>query len=394
MEKSYEKYPPHLIQTILQQYDPGVRGHGFLALAKKYNIKGGPKSISDWYSKWDGSESSLKKRSGGDRRSILTQKEKKKHVADFIEKSSKKEAVIYSEVKKNVEKKTKKSPALRTVQDYGKSYNITSKKRKRVLKSEGIFLAVVYHFASRYVIRTFLQVPSLILCVVGTEAYRNSVVEIRKKLSRVAKKRLVFMDGSGMRSEPRPLKGLAPAGQTPKTTAEKPEKYEPRVDIMGAVGYNGPLACETKTSSQRRVIPNPKKGKTGVKGYTKPMVKDFIRSELAPKIMEIKVKDVVVVMDKGLSFKAEEAKKQFTAGEAKNVKNVLILPTNTAKYVSPLDNTLWHSLKERVRARKPKTEAGTARILKEEFMGINQTDIQNYFTKCKLSWRSAPSEDL
>ncbi len=50
--------------------------------------------------------------------------------------------------------------------------------------------------------------------MIGTETYRNSVAEIRKKLSRVAKKRLVFIDGSGLRSEPRPLKGLAPAGQT------------------------------------------------------------------------------------------------------------------------------------------------------------------------------------
>ena len=205
---------------------------------------------------------------------------------------------------------------------------------------------------------------------------------------------MIFIDGSGLRSEPRPQKGLAPAGQTPKTTAEKPEKYKPRVDIIGAVGYNAPLACETKTSSQRRAIPNPKKRKTGVKGYTKAMVKDFLQSELAPKIMNMKVKDVVVCMDKGLAFKEEEAKEQFTAAGAKNVKKVLILPTNTAKHVSPLDNTLWHSLKERVRARKPRTEAGTARILKEEFMGISQMDIQNYFRKCRLTWRSDRSGDL
>jgi hypothetical protein len=220
------------------------------------------------------------------------------------------------------------------------------------------------------------------------------VIAIRKKLSHVSKKRLVFMDGSGMRSEPRPLRGLALSGQTPKTTAEKPEKYEPRVDIMGAVGYHAPLACETKTSTQRRRIPNPRKGKIGVKGYTKPMVKNFIKNELAPKIMEMKVKDVIVCMDKGLSFKEEEAKEQFRVGGAQNVKEVWILPTNTAKHVSPLDNTLWHSLKERVRARKPKTEAATAKILKEEFMSISQTDIESYFRKCKLTWRSDPSEDL
>ena len=147
-------------------------------------------------------------------------------------------------------------------------------------------------------------------------------MEARKKLRQVSNKRLVFIDGSGMRSEPRPLKGLAPAGQTPKTTAEKAEKYEPRVDIMGAVGYHAPLACETKTSAQRRVIPNLKKKKIGVKGYTKPMVKNFLKNELAPKISDMKVKNVIVCMDNGLSFKAEEAKEQLTAGGAQNSKGV------------------------------------------------------------------------
>ena len=99
------------------------------------------------------------------------------------------------------------------------------------------------------------------ICVIETEPYRESVIEMRKKCQNVAKKRLVFIDGSGMRVEPR---GLAPVGQTPKTTAEKAEKYEPRVDIMGAISFNSPLACETKTST--KAIPNPKKRNVGVKG--------------------------------------------------------------------------------------------------------------------------------
>ena len=65
MENSYEEYSPHLKHTILLQYKPGVRGSGFRALAKKYSVKGGHKLVSSWYSKWDGSESSLKKDSGG-----------------------------------------------------------------------------------------------------------------------------------------------------------------------------------------------------------------------------------------------------------------------------------------------------------------------------------------
>jgi hypothetical protein len=135
---SYNQYPPRFIHTILKQYKMGVRGSGFKALASRYNIKGGHKLISAWYAKWDGTIYSLTKQSGGDRRSILTPEEKKKYVYDFIVKKSKSEAATYQEVQKNVEKKTGKAPKPRTIRDYGEAAKITSKKRKRVLKSQGM----------------------------------------------------------------------------------------------------------------------------------------------------------------------------------------------------------------------------------------------------------------
>jgi hypothetical protein len=55
-----------------------------------------------------------------------------------------------------------------------------------------------------------------------------------------------------MRAEPRKLRGLASKGQSAKIKAEKAEKYEPRVDMYGAISYNGPLCLETKTSGQRK----------------------------------------------------------------------------------------------------------------------------------------------
>jgi hypothetical protein len=138
MADSYTQYDPHLKQTILQQYQKGVRGHGFQALANKYNIKGGAMAVSYWFNHWDGTESSLTKHSGGDRRSILTPEEKKKYIKRFVDKKSKTEASIYAEVLNNVEKKTKKSLTLRTVQRDGKALGISSKKRKRVTKNQGL----------------------------------------------------------------------------------------------------------------------------------------------------------------------------------------------------------------------------------------------------------------
>ena len=188
------------------------------------------------------------------------------------------------------------------------------------------------------------------------------MAQFRRKCQRVDKNHLVFIDGTGIRAEPRKLRALAPRGNTPRVTATRHEKYEPRVDMWGAIAYSGPLACETFTSQQRKNVIKTRSGKKGVKGYTKPMVKNFLKKKLAPKIKKLKGKPILC-MDKGLHFKEEEVKEAIEDGGATNLHDVWIFPTNTAKFVSPLDNTLWHGLKERVRARKPDTDS-TARVMK------------------------------
>lgn len=150
----------------------------------------------------------------------------------------------------------------------------------------------------------------------------------RRKCQRVNKNRLIFIDGTGMRSEPRKIRA------TPRVTTKKHEKYEPRVDMWGAITYSGPLTCETITSYERKEIVNQKTHKKGVKGYTKSMVKSFLQSKLAPKIKKLK-DNPIICMDKGLAFKEEEVKEAIKAGGAKNLHDVWIFPTNTAKFVIP-----------------------------------------------------------
>lgn len=237
-----------------------------------------------------------------------------------------------------------------------------------------------------FLIYLFLQLES--------KDYGEQVAKFRRRCQVVKKNRLVFIDGTGMRAEPRKLKGLAPKGKTPVTTASKPEKYQPRVDMYGAIAYTGPLVCDIVTSAQRRSIVNARTGKKGVKGYTKSMLREFIKHKLAPKIKRMKEEQVIIALDKGLAMKKEEVLEDIKAGKTKNVKDVWIFPTSTAKYVNPLDNTLWHSLKERVRARKPQNEDETATYLKEEFMAITEADIKGYYRNCALTRKSDPRKDL
>lgn len=232
------------------------------------------------------------------------------------------------------------------------------------------------------------------MCCLDSQEYIEQVEKFRRRCQRVKKDRLVFIDGTGMRAEPRRLKGLALKGRAAVTRVSKPEKYQSRIDMYGAIGYKGPLVCETVTSTQRKFIVNTRTKKKGVKGYTKSMLRKFIKEKLAPKIKRMKEKQVIIGLDKGLAITKEEVLEDLQAGGAKNVHDAWIFPTSTAKYVNPLDNTLWHSLKERVRERKPQSEEETATALEEEFMSISEADIKSYYRHCALTRRSDPHKDL
>lgn len=92
-------------------------------------------------------------------------------------------------------------------------------------------------------------------------------------------------------------------------------------------------------------------------------------------------------MDKGLNFKPEEVKREIEAGEAE-VEDVWILPTNTAKLVSPLDNCLWHDFKAEVRKRQPGGADDTAETMKEVFWELTEKDIKPHFKHCALTTAS------
>ena len=100
------KYSPAFKEKVVREYEKGVRGKGFAALAKRFKV---PKSvIEDWCKKWEAggrTVDAFEDQAGGDRRSILTEREKERYILDFVShKNSKRKAVNYSDVTKNLRK--------------------------------------------------------------------------------------------------------------------------------------------------------------------------------------------------------------------------------------------------------------------------------------------------
>jgi transposase-like protein len=146
------KYPAAFKERVVREYQPGVRGKGFGALAKRYKVgKSGPsaKLIQLWWRKWNSGGRTLEALepvAGAGRRSILTETEKQKHILKFvIHKNLIGEAVDYPEVHENVLTKTKKDISLTQVKAIGKNeLDITWKKGTLVTPADGKILT---HFS-------------------------------------------------------------------------------------------------------------------------------------------------------------------------------------------------------------------------------------------------------
>jgi transposase-like protein len=358
------KYSPAYKQRVVREYKKGVRGKGFKALGKRFLI---PHSlIRKWWNKWEAggrTVEAFEDRAGGDRRSLLSEREKERYIRDFVShKNALRQAVDYVDVTNNLRKRlrrlknTDEQTLQRIVQRIGKEeMNISWKKTTNTLESD------------------------------ESQDYKESVAAFRRKCQRVSKEKLIFLDGTGMKCEPRRTHGLAPKGKKAKVETKKQERYQARLDIWGAISYNKALAIDIQTSDDRKL--------KGVKGYGKKDVKLFLRKKVAPQVAKMK-ENVIVSMDRGFHFTPDEIEEELKKGGAKNIEDVWIFPPNAGKLCDPLDNTLWHSMKDKVRRNEPVDEKSTARAVKKAFMETSVKDLHNYYRNCSLTFAQNPYKDL
>ena len=103
---------------------------------------------------------------------------------------------------------------------------------------------------------------------------------------------------------------------------------------------------------------------------------------------------IIVSMDRGFHFTPDEIEDELKKGGASNIEDVWLLPVNAGKLCNPLDNTLWHSMKEKVRKNHPQDETATAKAVKKAFMNTTSKDLHAYYRNCGLTHGSDPYKDL
>ncbi|CAF2860573.1 unnamed protein product [Rotaria sp. Silwood2] len=302
----------------------------------------------NWYRQWDGTVNSLNQESKRGRARIMTQQEVKDYILEFVKSMNNKRVYVdYQMVQTHIKFVLKREVPIRTIRRYGKESGIKWKKTRGITLRD------------------------------ADKIFWYNIGQFRSSLQRIANDRLIFIDETAVYFIMIPRKTLVASGQQPLILVTQPSVYAKRYDFIGAINGSQSNACRTLTSEDRNY--------RRIKGVRQAVINQWITDTLASAINRLHIDNIYLICDQTRAHNEVDMIEVLRAGKCESVKEILHMPTASAKYVSPLDNLLWHSFKKVIRNRHPlSTTDIPPLLLSESFYSLSKQEIENAYRKCGL----------
>jgi hypothetical protein len=210
-------------------------------------------------------------------------------------------------------------------------------------------------------------------------------VKIRRKLQRIDSHDLIFMDETNVKESISHRGGMSPAGTRAPLLVTDTSRYCARYDVMASVCLDGPLPMRVVTPEDRDI--------SNQKGIDQEIFLDYLSDDLIPALSNYPPRQWCFITDRASIHNLGEIQEELNSLDyTPTIQHVVLLPTNTAKYVSPLDNCLWHLWKDRVRQTEMRLGEGLDTLLVRTWGGMEKRVIHSSYRKCRLM-RGQPVED-
>ena len=206
----------------------------------------------------------------------------------------------------------------------------------------------------------------------------DDIAAMRRKLQRMNKKRLLFLDETSVRLSEAPTSTVVLPEQQPYVIVEETAAYSKRFDMIACINIDKTFAPTIYTPTER--------SQAGVKGINTEMLKDYILSTLGQETAALDDPPLVLALDRA-RIHSEEGILEAFSERGGHVMQVLKLPPNAAKRLSPLDNALFHDWKEAVRKRCPLTLENIEQVMADEWNNISSAKIEAHYRHCGLIGR-------
>lgn len=207
----------------------------------------------------------------------------------------------------------------------------------------------------------------------------NAIAECRRRLHSISKQHIIFLDETALRVNAAPTSTLVAPGETPYVIVDDDSAYARRYDMIAAVSYDRVFPPIIYTPDERK--------QEGVKGINSRMLIQYIQNILAQAVGAMDIYPIVLVLDRSRIHNEGEIQQAFQDWGCQELTEVVKMPTQAAKRMSPLDNSLFHDWKDRCRQHAPLTNNNIKQVMADKWNKTKVKTIKAYYHRCLLFQR-------
>jgi hypothetical protein len=199
---------------------------------------------------------------------------------------------------------------------------------------------------------------------------------MRRKLQRISKERVLFLDETAARLSEAPVSTVVLPGEKQFVLATDTSSYAKRFDMIAC--------CNGKQVFAPCIYTPKERSEAGVKGINTEMLVDYILNTLGQETWALDKPPLTLVVDRARIHNEEKVMEAFRE-RGGHVTQLLKMPPMAAKRLSPLDNALFHDWKEAVRKHGPLTLRNMAQVMADEWNNIKADKIAAHYKHCGLT---------
>jgi hypothetical protein len=205
----------------------------------------------------------------------------------------------------------------------------------------------------------------------------DDIADLRKKIQRTSKGNVLFLDETHVRLSAAPARTLVAPGEKEYVVVEDTSTYARRFDMIACVSGKEVLPPIIYTPDDRKAH--------NAKGINTDMLITYVQQILAQACGALDRYPLYLMLDKATCHSKAKLLEAFHDHGCQELVDIWFMPTQAAKRMSPLDNSLFHEWKERVRSRHPITESNITQLMSDEWNNLPPQHIFHYYKHCGLT---------
>lgn len=200
----------------------------------------------------------------------------------------------------------------------------------------------------------------------------EEIATIRRKIQRIGIKHVLFLDETHKREGDVESYTIVLPGEKSFIESSDDSAYAPRYDMIG---------CVSGTTTLPPIIYSPTERQ---KGVTTEMLLEYIRNLLAQSAGALNEYPLILYLDKSPIHNVVKIKSEFHDWGCQEMKEVIKIPSGSAKRLSPLDNSLFNLWRQRVLNGPSLTKFNIKRRMICAWETIMKKEIQAQYRHCGL----------